>query len=240
MMPDALIGHTGFVGGNLARQMHFDEFYNSKNIEEIRGREFDTVVCAGMPGAKWYANQHRDEDRDTLVRLFNALFEIRSDRLVLISTVDAASPRGWYGLHREWLERASVPNHIIRLPALFGPGLKKNALYDLMHGQRLDAIAPNAIYQWYPLRRLGEDIGRIREKGIRTINLVSESIAMEEVRARFFPNRTIGPAREDAAHYNVPCEHPEFWLSKGEIMDEMGRFLAGATKWKCARSIPTG
>ncbi len=238
---DALIGHTGFVGGNLASQMHFDEFYNSKNIEEIRGREFDTVVCAGASGAKWWANEHPAEDAASIARLWRGLRQMRTNLFILISTIDVIQlPYTPYSWHRAHLEDCSINRIIVRLPALFGTGLKKNALYDLMHCQRLDAIAPNEVYQWYPLRRLGEDIGRIREKGIRTINLVSEPIAMAEVRARFFPNRTIGPAREDAPHYNVPCEHPEFWLSKGEIMDEMGQFLAGAAKWKCARSIPTG
>ena len=37
-MPDALIGHTGFVGGNLAAQHPFNTWYNSKNIEAVRGK----------------------------------------------------------------------------------------------------------------------------------------------------------------------------------------------------------
>ena len=31
-MSTALIGHTGFLGGNLARQFSFDECYHSTNI----------------------------------------------------------------------------------------------------------------------------------------------------------------------------------------------------------------
>ena len=38
-MRTALIGHTGFIGSNLARQFAFDECYNSKSIGGIRGRE---------------------------------------------------------------------------------------------------------------------------------------------------------------------------------------------------------
>ena len=43
---DALIGYTGFVGGNLHRQHAFDALFNSKNIEEIRGRSFARIVHA--------------------------------------------------------------------------------------------------------------------------------------------------------------------------------------------------
>ena len=229
-MADALIGYTGFVGSNLARQMSFDEFYNSKNIEDIRGREFDLIVCAGMPGMKWYANAHSDEDYGAIISLLEAVRQTTSKKIVLISTVDAIRPTDVYGNHRadaEAILRHYRDATVVRLPALFGPGLKKNALYDLMTGQRETEIAPNAIYQWYPLRRLGDDLRRIQEAGIRTINLVSEPIAMEEIRARFFPRYAIGLPRDDAPHYNVPCEYPEFWLSRSEIMDEMGDFLAG-------------
>ena len=37
MATRALIGHTGFVGSNLARQGAFDALYNSSNIESIAG-----------------------------------------------------------------------------------------------------------------------------------------------------------------------------------------------------------
>jgi hypothetical protein len=37
-MATALIGYTGFIGSNLARQFDFDDFYNSKNIDDIAGK----------------------------------------------------------------------------------------------------------------------------------------------------------------------------------------------------------
>ena len=51
----ALIGYSGFVGGNLLRQRSFDACFNSSNIEAIAGRSFDLVVCAGAPAEKWKA-----------------------------------------------------------------------------------------------------------------------------------------------------------------------------------------
>jgi hypothetical protein len=222
----ALIGHTGFVGGNLARQMHFDEFYNSKNIEETRGRSFDLVVCAGAPGAKWYANAHPAEDAQSLLRLYIAACHLTTETFVLISTVDAIHPRDSYGQLRNDLEACFGGSIAIRLPALFGSGMKKNALYDLMTSQRLAEIAPNAAYQWYPLRRLGADIGRVRELGLRTVNFTSEPIAMEEIRARFFPHQMIGSPSDTAPAYNVEGD-PAFRLTRAEVFDEMGEFLAG-------------
>lgn len=219
-MTSALIGHTGFVGSNLAAQLRFDEFYNSKNIEDIRGRSFETVICAGASGAKWYANAHPVEDWFAVTGLVLNLLKMRSRRLILISTIDAISPDTPYAEHRASLEKTFGSATIVRLPALFGPGLKKNALYDLMTGQRLNEIAPNATYQWYPLRRLGADI--LMRSG--TINFVSDPISMGEIRDRFFPHREIGSCRADAPSYNV---EGEVRLSKAEIFAEMEAFLAG-------------
>ncbi len=218
-MTSALIGYTGFVGSNLACQMHFDEFYNSANIEDIRGQSFDLVVCAGAPGTKWYANAHPEEDAASIVRLCAALYEARIERLITISTIDAIEPKDAYGRGRRVLE-LNTPRYVIRLPALFGPNLTKNAFYDLMYGQRLSEIAPNATYQWYPLRRLGKDLAKVR--GVT--NLFSEPISMGEIRDRFFPGRQIGPCRDDAPSYNVASD---FRLSKAEIFTEMEAFLAG-------------
>jgi aspartate-semialdehyde dehydrogenase len=39
-----LVGYTGFVGSSLIRSMKFTHLYNSKNIEAIKGEEFDTLI----------------------------------------------------------------------------------------------------------------------------------------------------------------------------------------------------
>jgi hypothetical protein len=46
---DALIGYSGFVGSTLLKQRHFDSLFRSTNIDEIVGKTFDMVVCAGAP-----------------------------------------------------------------------------------------------------------------------------------------------------------------------------------------------
>jgi len=150
-MADAIIGHTGFVGGNLARQAGFDFSYNSSNISEIKGKKFGTLVCAGARAEKWLINADPASDIMNLNALIDCLREVSAERLVLISTVDVYDRTSGvdeetpvfpersepYGRNRYYLEHFARGNFdnclIVRLPALFGHGLKKNFIYDLSH-----------------------------------------------------------------------------------------------------------
>ena len=58
----ALVGHTGFVGSNILQQASFDKCYNSKNIEDISGNDFELLVCAGVSSIKWKANKEAKQD----------------------------------------------------------------------------------------------------------------------------------------------------------------------------------
>ena len=179
LLPDALIGYTGLVGGTLDRSgWQFGSRFNSRNIAEMRGREFGTVVCAGVSAVKWRANLDPGGDWAGIAALWEVLTTVRARRVLLVSTVDVyprpigvteadAPPRGEgdaYGRNRlelELLVAQRFEHHtIIRLPALFGEGLKKNAIFDLLTGNLTDRIPPAAVMQWYPLRRFAEDARR--------------------------------------------------------------------------------
>lgn len=146
-----LIGHTGFVGGALLRQTVFDAHYNSANIADIAGQRFGALVCAAAPGSMVEANRAPERDRAAIDALIAHLDKTEATRFVLVSTIavladfaggDDESTQGFqqelaYGRHRRVLE-AFVEDRfpgslIIRLPALFGAGLRKNFVFDLMN-----------------------------------------------------------------------------------------------------------
>ena len=146
-MNSAIIGHTGFIGGNLVNQYHFDQFYNSKNIESIGGQQFDYLVCSGAPAVKWLANKEPIGDRENLQRLVNCLKNVEAKQMILISTVDVypspievneetiidlekCQPYGKHRLELEYFLAERFDTLTIRLPGLFGQGLKKNIIYD--------------------------------------------------------------------------------------------------------------
>jgi len=200
-MADALIGATGLVGGTLLRRRRFAALYRSTDIASIAGRRFDTIWCAGAPAEKWKANQDPAADRANLRRLADALLAAEARRVVLISTVDVygstvgvtedVEPVGAtpYGRHRLELERVIAdrfPTLVVRLPALFGRGLKKNALVDLLHGNQLERIDCRARFQFYDLERLADDVDTAAAAGLRLVHFATEPLAIGTIaRAAF-------------------------------------------------------
>lgn len=249
-MVDALIGHTGFVGSNLARQGSFAATFNSRNIEAIRGGRFGAVVCAGVSAVKWLANKEPEADWQGIRRLMDCLGDVTAEHFTLISTIDVyRDPVGLterdappteglhpYGRHRLALEAfvaERFPSHaIVRLPALFGSGLKKNALFDLMTGNMTDKIVPNAAFQWYPLQRLGADLDTVRGAAIDLINITAEPIAMDAIRDRFFPGVPIGAPMATPPRYDLRSVHDAllggqngYHLAAPAVWDAMASFV---------------
>lgn len=151
LMLSGLIGYTGFVGKNLDTQNTFDNKYNSSNINSIKNKEFELLVCSGVKAEKWFANQNPEEDLISINYLIDNLKSVKTKKFVLISTVDVYSKsfdvdedfvidsniNDTYGKNRFLFERFVINNFesvlIVRLPALFGKGLKKNLIFDLMN-----------------------------------------------------------------------------------------------------------
>lgn len=236
---DALIGHTGFVGGNLLAQHDFPARFNTSNIESIAGRAFDTLVFSGAQAKKWWANQNPEADRAGIRRALDAMHGVTADRVVLISTIDVVpqipgadetadctAPAHPYGEHRLWLEaelRARFPEMLtVRLPGLFGPGLRKNILFDLLHDNMVDRIDPEARFQFYDLTTLWADIARAQAAGLRLVHLVPAPIRTADIAARFFPEaRLAAPPRSGSPSYDYRTRHAEvFGGSNGHIQDQ--------------------
>lgn len=253
----ALIGHSGFVGSTLKRAETFEDNFNSSNISAIHGRTYDLVICAGVSAAKWIANRDPDGDRAGIKRLTDALEQVSAREFILISTIDVypdpasrdderapieASTNHVYGAHRylleKWVEEHFARTRVVRLPALFGTGLKKNALYDLLNDNRTENINPLSRFQWYPVRRLSMDIDRIRQADLTLVNLFGEALSMADVRDAFFPHAQLGPPTEPAPTYDLRTRYSEIFGGRaGYIIDatttlgEMAHFVAEARRF---------
>ena len=251
---NALIGHTGFVGSNLARGAHFSHLYNSSNFRQMRGGQFDTVVCAGVSAAKWKANLDPVSDWKQISALIAELATIKARRFILISTVDVYPDTSLpldevadiggqlhaYGAHRlgleEFVARTFERSAIVRLPALFGPGLKKNALFDLINDHEVDRINPNGIFQWYPVGRLVDDLAIVDRHGLARVNLVTEPIALRAIWERYFLRHPIPKIAAPGAQYRLRSKYADLFGGRGfycmdadEVMAELGSFVGEGT-----------
>jgi hypothetical protein len=249
-MPTALIGHTGFVGGNLARQVAFDECFNSKNIGGIRGKEFDVLVCGGVTAVKWWANQNPVEDKQRIDALLTNLASVQARRVVVLSTIDVypvsnsvdesfdchSLPNHAYGRNRLYFEDAMSDSFgevmIVRIAGVFGPSLKKNVVYDLLHDNCLDVINPDSSFQYYNISNLWRDLQKLERTGIRLINFVTEPIRTRDVIRRFFPDKQVGGKRVPEVHYDVHTLYsdsfsgpPRYLADAEHVMSDLGEFV---------------
>lgn len=249
-MSTALIGHTGFVGSNLLARRSYDSLYRSSDIDTIRGREFDHLVCSGVQAMKWWANLHPEEDRAGIDRLLEPLSGVTAKRFTLISTIDVyPTPRGVdedsvieseghhvYGLHRleveDWIRGRFPEVVILRLPGLFGPGIKKNVIFDMLHDNGLEKIHPGGVFQYYDLRRLADDIDRAWELGLTLLNVATEPLGTGEIRDRFFPGKELGATGPAPTGYDMRSKHAADWggangylYSKEQVMADLGSWL---------------
>ena len=247
---NGLIGYTGFVGAQLDSSGAYGARYRSTNIGEVAGKEFEHLVCAGVQAVKWWANKNPDEDWAGIEKLLKPLKEAKAKRVTLISSIDVYNPprevdedseiecdgHHAYGLHRlkveEWVKEHFDQVAILRLPGLFGPGLKKNVIYDMMHDNQLENVHPDGCFQYYDTRRLAGDISQCWEQGIDLLNLSSEPILTSEIRDRFFSGKELGGSGPAPAGYDMRSKYDKAWggnsgylFSKEQMFDDLGSFL---------------
>jgi hypothetical protein len=249
MNKNALIGYTGFVGSTLMAQAKFSSLYRSNNIDEIRGKKFDTVVCAGAPGLKWKANTSPDEDKASIFSLIRCLEQINCKRLILISTVDVFShplcvnedtvveqaTLNPYGLHRRILE-LFVAKHFedtitVRLPGLVGPGLRKNVIFDLKYHNNLAKIDPNDVFQFYPIINLWKDINVASELGIDLIHLTAEPISVDEVALEGFGMHMPQKFNDGLSRYDFQTRHASIFGATGLYQYSKAETLAAVRRY---------
>lgn len=232
-MADALIGHSGFVGGTLLRQSSFEARYRSTNIASIEGQSFNTVVCAGAPAQKWLANAEPEADGQKIEDLIGHLRVVSCSTFVLISTVDVFKrPIGVdestpvdeaglhaYGIHRRLLEKF-VAGHferhlIVRLPGLVGPGLRKNVIFDFLNDNSVAQIDSRGVFQFYPMVNLWPDIQAALAAGLDLVHLTAEPITVADVAGKGFQRPFDNALGKPPACYDMRTRHAALFGGTG-------------------------
>ncbi|WP_341720184.1 hypothetical protein QQG74_10945 [Micromonospora sp. FIMYZ51] len=240
-----LVGHTGFVGGNLSRQRTYDLQVNRGTVGALDGRRFTRLVISGAAGLKWRANAEPDADADAIDTLIAHLRTTTADEAVLISTIEVyPEPRGVdettrldparhpqaYGRNRARLERFVQEHYprclVVRLPALFGPGLRKNLIYDLTTGRTEEYCHHESTFQFYDLVRLTRDIELAVAAGLTVLNLATEPLAAQTVAQQVF-GRTLTCESVPKVDYDMRTRHGAVFGVDGPYVCARDEVLAG-------------
>jgi len=195
---NGLIGYTGFVGSNIKQQFDIDYCFNTANSDKITNYEYDILFCAAPSAVKWKANQDPYTDTQYILNLVKSLEGVKAQRFILFSTIDvyATFPKteedkpdiydtSFYGKNRILLENYIINmfnnHHIIRLPGLFGQGLKKNIIFDLLNNNVTNVINVNDSYQWFYLQDLHKVTKYVMDNNIKIYNVATEPITNLEL-----------------------------------------------------------
>ncbi len=248
-MKTAIIGYTGFVGGNLLKNNKFEGLYNSKNIEDIQNKNYNLIICAGVPAEKWRANREPEKDRKNIGRLMKSLENVDANEFILISTIDVyPNPIGVnedtvinkeflspYGLNRKLLEefvQREFNSKIIRLPGLFGRNLKKNFIFDMINKTNFDKTHQDSVFQYYPIKRLWGEIIKTKKIGTKLINIATEPISAKEISRKIFGFEFKNNLQGPASIYDVRTKYADKWggkinylYNKKVILDDLTQFV---------------
>ncbi len=258
-MADALIGHTGFVGSTLRQQRTFSHFFNSANIASIRNQSFDTVFCAAAPAQKWLANENPEKDRANIAQLCSHLSACKARRMVLISTVDVYDDAAAvdedtplcpdklapYGKHRleleHFIQETFAAHTIVRLPALFGTGLKKNFIYDLLHDNCLDWTDARSAFQFYNMARLSADCSKALDADLRTVNFAVEPTLCRDIANSCFDEDFANHTQKPPMAYDMRTKHSAVFgrsgayiMTAAEVCDDLRAFVRASRQRKAA------
>jgi hypothetical protein len=120
----------------------------------------------------------------------------------------------------------------VRLPGLFGTGLKKNVIYDLMHDNMLVSINPASSFQYYDISRLWADITVALDNELELVHLFTQPIATREILQRFFNDKLVGQTPAPEAHYDHRTRYAHLYGGQGgwiesadSVLGRLGRYL---------------
>ena len=244
-----IIGSSGFIGSHLASRYKNVRRYGRENISKLSGDDSDLIIIAAAPASKWLANKEPEKDLANIKTLVESLKCIEDKKCVLISTIDVF-PVGTefiesqelpfnhpeaYGANRGYLEMQlthSLENlHIVRLPGMFGPGLKKNLIYDLLNGKPTTKMNPATSFQFYDVRSLPGHLGLCIASDLKISNLATEPITVSEIYSSCFDLHA--PLTEvPEMHYRMKTKFSnELAGLEGPYISSKIEVLAGLKQW---------
>ncbi len=235
-MKVGIIGGNGFVGSGIRKYLesqHIDTVnIELENYERLTGSSFDVLVNANGNSKKYLASQSPKEDfRASVQSVEYSLVDFKCGLYVYCSSVDVypdhehpgmnaedtvIDPKklSLYGFHKslgeQLVQRYAARWLVLRFGGFVGEGLKKNSIYDILHGAPL-RVHVDSQYQYLSTASAGEVLLTLIQKGIENevFNVCGDGcVSLREI-TNEIPKYPLQYAVE-----NPPLEHYEVCVKK--------------------------
>lgn len=186
----ALIGAGGFVGGSIAKALAGNPdatvtAVTRANYDAARGDgAYDVLINAAMPSKRFWARQNPADDfTETVEKTSRLVNDWDWGKIVQISSISARSQLDTvYGRHKAAAEKLVEhgDNLILRLGPMYGEGLDKGVLIDILEGGPV-FVARDSHYCFAPIDWIGEWIaGNLDRAGVMDLG-GNDAITVGEV-----------------------------------------------------------
>ena len=249
-----ILGGGGFVGSAFGRL--FDhlkiphEVITRANYDSLRGQHCDVLINANGNSKKFLADRDPKGEFDASVRsVVHSLEDFKAETYVFLSSGDvyprqdspeitredealdqAAMSR--YGLHKytaETLVRAIHPRWLgFRMGGFVGPGLKKNAIFDMLNNQPI-WLQPDSKLQFISTDTAARIVWQVVLNGTtgETVNLGAKGVVrVGDLFDRLAPRSTFMPDAK-LVRFEISTEKLERLYGPLPLtVDEVDAFLA--------------
>jgi nucleoside-diphosphate-sugar epimerase len=200
-MTIGVIGCEGFVGASLCRYISTTDNdlvkIHRNNFDDSQEIKFDVLINAATPSKKYWAlNNPLDDFQATVGLTAEVVYNWQYDKLIQISTISAQCQLDHpYGINKYLAEQLVLThndnNLIIRLGNLFGEGLKKGIVYDIINNNTL-FVSGNSRYTFIDVDKAAKIIyEKLGSKGIEGVSS-RNSISLKEIVSELHLNREFG------------------------------------------------
>ena len=168
-----IVGGNGFVGSAYARYCAAaglaHQVISRANFADFAGTRCDLLVNANGNSRKMLADREPlDEFRQSVLSVAETLSAFQAASYVFLSSGDVYPDQSWpavssedqvltpgqssrYGLHKRLAEELVMGSHkewlVVRMGGFVGPGIKKNAVFDILTGGPV-WLAPDSALQF--------------------------------------------------------------------------------------------
>jgi nucleoside-diphosphate-sugar epimerase len=140
-----------------------------------------------------------------------------------------------YGRHRALLEEFVRERFddvlVVRLPGMYGPGLKKNLVFDLVHQPEARFAHQDSSFQFYDVRDLWGHVLLARDAGLSVVNLATEPVTSARVARECFGVDYRCEDRPEVAYDLRTAHAAELAGREGPYLRSADEVLTGIRTW---------